>query len=381
MNVVELARELVSIPSVNPNSLATPGGAGTGELAMADRVESVLKELGAAQIDRWEICPGRPSVLAYLDFGASETLIFDAHLDTVPVEGMTVDPYGGRIDDGKLYGRGACDVKGPMAAMLCACANVRQAGEPARYNVLFAAVADEESGFGGVSSFVQRLDKSAYSAPVTGAVIAEPTLLNPVIAHKGTARWIIRTAGVAAHSSTPHLGENAIYKMAPVIQALEEYAMQLSESERHEKLGAPSLSVGLIRGGSAVNIVPDFCELQVDRRLIPGETLETASAALRDVLQNFILSVSNPIVAAPPMATAEDHPLVSQALNAGKHAGALPELEYANYCTDASFYPQIEVPCIVWGPGSIAQAHTKDEWIDLRQLELGVAAYQKLITG
>jgi acetylornithine deacetylase len=378
MNVTDLTKELIALPSVNPNSL-TDGRTSDGEKVMADRVEVILRALGAKQFEQWEPYEGRPSVMGYMDFGAPETLIFDAHLDTVPVEGMTVDPFGGTERDGKIYGRGACDVKGPMAAMLMALHNVKRS-EKARFNVLFAGVCDEESGFGGVESFVKRLDKSAY-APIVGGIIAEPTLLNPVAAHKGTARWIVAVGGVAAHSSTPHLGQNAIYKASHVIQRLEKYAAELQARTPHAKLGTPTLSIGIIHGGSAVNIVPDHCELHVDRRLIPGETLGTAWEDLEQTLAGLDVDISTPLVAAPPMDTDPDSTIVQLALAAGRAAGASSEVESANYCTDASFYPQIEVPTVVFGPGSIAQAHTKDEWISIDQLEMGVRAYEALIGG
>lgn len=377
MNVTDLTRELIAIPSVNPNSLG-PGLSGPGEAAMAAKVEAVVRGLGATRVDRRNVYPGRPNVTAYFDFGATETLIFDAHMDTVPVEGMTVDPNAAEMRDGKIYGRGACDVKGPMAAMLCAINNVIHGNATARYNVLFAALCDEESGFGGVADFVKNLDTAAFPS-IAGAIVAEPTLLNPVVAHKGAVRWTISTAGVAAHSSTPHLGHNAIYMMAPVIQRLQIYAAELEQNPAHKKLGVPSLSVGLVRGGSAVNIVPDYCEVQIDRRLIPGETVESAESDLARALDGLQATVSSPRVAAPPMETSADHLIVQLTLAAARSAGANPEIEYANYCTDASFYPRINVPTVVFGPGSITQAHTKDEWISIDQLEMGVRSYEALL--
>lgn len=378
MNVTDLTRELIAIPSVNPGSLP-PGRSSAGEAAMADQIESILRQLDASRVERWDVYPKRPNVTAYYDFGATETLIFDAHMDTVPVDGMTVRPYGGEIRDDKIHGRGACDVKGPMAAMLCAIQNVRNnGGATPRFNVLFAALCDEEAGFGGVASFVQRLNQASY-APIVGAIVAEPTLLNPVVAHKGAVRWKISTSGVAAHSSTPHLGHNAIYQMAPVIQRLQSYATELQQRTPHARLGTPSLSVGIIQGGSAVNIVPDFCEIQIDRRLIPGETVDSARADLEQAVGGLGAAISAPMVAAPPMETDANHPLVQNAMKAAIAAGVNPQPEYANYCTDASFYPSINVPAVVFGPGSIIQAHTKDEWISIEQLERGVKAYETLI--
>lgn len=379
MDVVDLTRQLVSIPSVNPTSQAQPT-AECGEAAMAAAICDLLQTMQATNIDTWDTYPGRPSVSGYFDFGASDTLIFDTHLDTVPVAGMTVDPFAAELRDGRIYGRGSCDMKGPMAAMLCAISQVIEAGTKPRFNVLFAATADEESGFGGVKSFLARLDATRY-APLFGAVVAEPTDLKPVAAHKGTCRWIIGTAGVAAHSSTPHLGKNAIYKMAPIITALEQYAARLATHPPHARLGAPSLSVGTITGGSAVNIVPDFCQLQIDRRLVPGETPESATEELATELAQFDVTISDPMVAAPPMETSDGSPLVAAALDASRAAGEPTQVDYANYCTNAACYGPLRIPVVVYGPGSIAQAHTKDEWIATNALTAGVVAYQTLILG
>lgn len=385
MNVIDLTRELIAIPSINPNSLPE-GQTSPGEAGMAARVEAALREIGAST-ETWDVYPGRPSVVGRLDFGAPETLIFDAHLDTVPVEGMTVDPFGGELRDGKIYGRGACDVKGPGAAVLCALAQVAaaaKAGPQPRYNVIYAGVCDEESGFRGVQSFVERL-LAAPAQKIAGVVVVEPTLLNPIIAHKGTTRWNITTHGVAAHSSTPHLGENAIYKMAPLLDCLSDYATELQQRPPNPQLGAPTLSVGVIQGGSAVNVVPDACTIQVDRRLIPGETPASATAELQARLDKALgagaVEISRSIVEAPPMATSAESDFVRQVLAAGKSAHSDATIQVASYCTDASFYPASLAPAVVFGPGSIEQAHTKDEWISVEQLEAGVAAFTKLIMG
>lgn len=390
MNVLELTRELVSIPSVNPDSLPD-GMTSPGEGAMAARIGDILLSLGAA-IETWETFPGRPSVCGFLNFGASETLIFDAHLDTVPVEGMTIDPFTPSASEAMVSGRGACDVKGPAAAMLCALHDIRaaaKAGITPRYNVLYAGVSDEESGFAGVKGMVQRLSMRDHSLfgglNIVGAVVAEPTLLNPVKAHKGVIRWTISTHGVASHSSTPHLGKNAVYAMAPVLAALQAHADDLQARTPDPELGAPTLSVGIIQGGSAVNIVPDLCEIQVDRRLVPGETPMSALKDLQDSLRQVSgiqdIIISDPIVAAPPLAPRGQATLLEQALAAATAAGMTPTVQVANYCTDAPFYAANGIPAIVFGPGSIEQAHTKDEWISTGQLEAGVAAYRHLLLG
>ncbi len=178
---------------------------------------------------------------------------------------MTIPPFEPRIDRGRLYGRGSCDVKGSMAAMLTAFARLVRERPTGSANVLLAFTVDEEFTHTGSS----RLAEMDHKADL--AIVAEPTSLNLVDCHKGALRWKIRTRGVACHSSTPHLGQNAIYRMRRVLEALETYADSLSESTPDPVLGPPSLSVGRIEGGQSVNVVPDWCEIEIDRRLIPGE--------------------------------------------------------------------------------------------------------------
>lgn len=387
MDVVELTQRLVRIPSVNPDS-TTPDTPGTGEADMAGAIAGVLRDLGGA-VTVAEVLPGRPNVTGYFDFGADRTLVFDAHIDTVPVEGMVVDPFGGNIDNGRIYGRGASDVKGPGAAVMAALGRVRDycaTGEKARYNVLYAAVCDEESGFKGVKHFVRHMLPGELTTPIAGVVVVEPTGLHAIVAHKGVVRWNITTGGVASHSSAPASGVNAIYRMAKVIAVLESYASELQSQPAHAYLGTATLSVGVIHGGSAVNIVPDACTIQVDRRLVPGETPREATADLHSALLRLGIDtksfeISDPIVEAPPMATDPASELVGQILTAGRGEGLSPEIQYASYCTDGSFYGDLNLPVVVVGPGSIAQAHTKDEWITIEDLRKGADVFFRIISG
>jgi acetylornithine deacetylase len=375
LNTTDLAADLVRIGSVNPAGQDVRNNS-FGEAALAGRIKAILRTLGATSVETTYPLPGRPNVTGYFDFGATQTILFEAHLDTVPTSGMSIDPFAADIRDGKLWGRGACDVKGPMAAMLTAIGAARQSGR-ARYNVLFAAVCDEESGFAGVRHLLQNLP-----LPVTFAVIAEPTDLQPLAAHKGVARWNLTTRGLAAHSSTPHLGRNAIYTMADALLALRTHANQLTARAPHAQLGAPTLSVGVITGGSAVNVVPDTCTIQIDRRLVPGETPASAETELRAALAEFAdISLSEPIVAAPAFSVSEESPAVKACLAAAHALGVSAVPEYANYCTDASFYPGHEIPAVVFGPGSIAQAHTADEFIEIAELERGAEAYLHILRG
>ncbi len=376
-NIVDLARALVAIPSVNP--MGRDDLTGTGELTLAEYVAKFLRSIGAEPQISWPL-PDRPNVRAFLDLGAPDTILFEAHLDTVPVDNMTIDPFGAEMREGRLWGRGACDTKGPMAAMLWAMAQAtKQNG--CKHNVLFCAVMDEEYQFTGVQHLLENLPSKTHSR-VAFAIIAEPTLLLPVTAHKGVMRWNAITQGKSAHSSTPHFGENAIYKLAHAVCALEEHAATLAKSSPHPLLGFPSLSVGTIQGGAAVNVVPDHATAKIDRRLIPGEDPAGVTQALRSLLAPYGAELTDPIMQAPAFEISNDHPAVQAALAAARMAGVnAPAPLAVNYATDAAFYPAHNIPAVVFGPGDIAQAHTKDEWIDLQQLLQGGMAYLAVVSG
>ena len=377
MNIVDLARELVAIPSINPmgrDDLTT-----TGELALAEHVAQFLRSIGAEPQMSWPQ-PDRPNLWAFLNLGAPETILFEAHLDTVPVDNMTIDPFAAEVREGRLWGRGACDTKGPMAAMLWAMAQ-SVGRDCCGHNVLFCAVMDEEYQFTGVKHLLQNLPESELHK-VVFAIIAEPTNLRPVTAHKGVVRWNAVTRGKSAHSSTPQLGDNALYKMARAVSALQKHADALCQSSQHPLLGAPTLSVGTLQGGTAVNVVPDFAIAQIDRRLIPGEDPAEVTHALRALLKPFDAELSEPIMQAPAFEISNAHAAVQATLAAARLAGvAAPAPLAVNYATDAAFYPAHNLPAVVFGPGDIAQAHTKDEWIDLEELARGGRAYEALIVG
>ena len=240
-------------------------GEGFLETRLTDYLEEWFRGLGV-ECRRQAVSPGRDNVLAWYGApGSRRTILFDVHQDTVPTDGMTIPPFEPTIAGGRLFGRGSCDVKGSMAAMLAAFARLVRERPAGSASVLLACTVDEEFTHTGSS----HLAESGHGAEL--AVVAEPTSLNLVHCHKGALRWKIRTRGLACHSSTPHQGVNAIYRMGHVLQALESFAGTLSRAAGHPILGPPSLSVGRIEGGQSVNIVPDWCEIEVDRRLLPGE--------------------------------------------------------------------------------------------------------------
>src|SRR5689334_3980650 len=261
--VTNLLRDLVSLPSVNPMGRTIPAEISL-EHRVTDYLENFFRRLGVSW-QRQPVAPQRDNIVARWESpGARRTLLLEAHQDTVPTDHMTIDPFGARIDNGRLYGRGACDIKGGMAAMLAAFARLvreRPAGAAA---VVMACTVDEEHTFLGV----QRL---ARDLKADGAVVAEPTDLQVVHAHKGVSRWHLHTSGKSCHSSRPELGVNAIYHMARILPQIEEYARRLQATRTDPLLGPATMSVGRIDGGTSVNTVPDRCPVEIYRRPIRGE--------------------------------------------------------------------------------------------------------------
>ncbi len=371
-----LLADLVAIPSVNP--MGRPlNGPEFREAGMTAYLVQFFRELGVP-FDRQVIAQGRENVIARFESpGARQTVLFDAHQDTVPTDGMTIDPFRPVVSEGRMYGRGACDIKGGMAAMLTAFARLVREKPQGAASVVMACTVDEEFTHTGSS----RLALTDHGASV--AIVAEPTRLQLVNCHKGAVRWKVRTKGVACHSSTPDLGVNAVYKMAPILAAVAGYAAELARSAAHPVLGPPSLSVGRIEGGVSVNTVPDWCAIEIDRRLIPGEVGSESIQKVENLLREALGSLDGveflpPWVQMPALAPGErtendwiDH--VGRAV--ARVTGSLPEIMGVPYGTDAGPLGESGLPCLVFGPGDIAQAHTKDEWVELDQVRLAAEAY------
>jgi acetylornithine deacetylase/succinyl-diaminopimelate desuccinylase family protein len=379
--VTRLLSDLVAIPSVNPMGRPLKGP-GYFEGEMTDYLERYFGDLGVP-FERTPIAPGRDNIVARFESPRGRRVVlFDAHQDTVPTDGMTIAPFVPERIAGRLYGRGSCDVKGGMAAMLTAFARLVRDRPPGSASVLMACTVDEEFTHIG-SSYL-----AAHETRADLAIVAEPTRLDLVNRHKGAIRWKVRTRGVACHSSTPHLGVNAIYRMAEVIRLLQEYAQELAGSTPDPVLGPPSLSVGRIEGGQSVNVVPDWCEIEVDRRIIPGESATDCLTRVREFLTDRTgeskgdwLEFLPPWVSMPALSPGEagsDEWIgVVQRAIAGA-IGRTPEVTGVPYGTDAGPLGAAGLPCLVFGPGDIAQAHTKDEWIELDQVSAAVDAYYQI---
>ena len=367
-NVVELLQDLVSIPSVNPSG--NPGTEFTGEQALGDYVTNFLRTLGA-EVYQQHIEIGRPNVIAlFTPDKPSAHLAFAPHLDTVSVAGMTISPFDPAIRDGKLFGRGSSDTKGPMAAALWALRDWALGPERARSHVRwsFLALMGEEAGNDGAIAVA----KKGFASDLT--LVLEPTQLGVVTAHKG-ALWLeINTSGVACHGSTPELGKNAIYAMGRVLEAIEKKIIPSLASLSHAKLGAPTMNVGTISGGSKINIVPDKCSIEIDCRVVPSIEPEAFRAKVESELRAVVPEVAVRVQRfSKPLDTSESLPWVQQL---GKTARGFTT---APWFSDASVLAGPQCPAVCIGPGSIAQAHTKDEFILLRDLEDGTEFFRRWI--
>lgn len=369
--LVALAQELVRIPSENP-----PGE----EKPVADLLAGRLRKAGL-EVDVKDVDEHveRPNVLATWDTGIDgPTLLFNGHLDVVPAgQGWSVDPFAAEIIDGRLYGRGSCDMKGPLAAVVKAIEAVRSVGAPLRGKVIFAGVVGEEQDQSGTRQLVKDGIDADYG------IVAEPTTLVPVIAHKGEVYYEITTFGKAAHGSVPHLGINAVEKMVPVIEGVQDLAERLKQKS-HPLCGHPTINLGVINGGEIPNAVPDRCTIHLDRRLIPGETFEEADAEIDEIVaraakadQEFEAEVKAPMTW-KPMEIAEDEPIVVALRQQTEVVtGEDPGLEGWPATCDANILVNdAGIPTCIFGPGDLfGQAHKPDESIEIEELVRGAEIY------
>ncbi len=385
LDVTTLLADLVRIPSVNPMGRDVSGPE-YFEGRVSDYLCDQLQKLSVPW-ERIEIAPGRANVLArYEGSPGAPVVLLDAHEDTVPTDGMVIPPFEPTIENGRMYGRGSCDVKAGVASMLAAFSRLVK-DRPAKCpTVVVSFTCDEEATSLGINHLTGAWGaknnpyKMLPSAP-TMAVVAEPTMLDVVVAHRGAVRWKISTTGRACHSSRPSDGINAIYRMVRVVQKLEEYAAWLPTSRTaHPLCGPATLSVGLIAGGSSPNIVPDRCTIDIDRRVIPGEDRDAVIPEIISTLEkacDFPIEHTTPYVNSPPLGDDANHPLADQLLESIRPIAGQRTKLGVPYGTHASRVALVGVPAVVFGPGDIAQAHTKDEWIALDQVQMAVDCYYR----
>ena len=395
---VDTLADLVRRPSINPM-----GRDVSGPDYLEGRVTDYLVQRFLAAGLPWlrqPVGPGRDNVIARLD--ATEpggpTILWDAHQDTVPADGMTIEPFAPAVRDGRLYGRGSCDVKGGMAAMLVAIDRLRAAGRPRRVNVVFSATVNEEFGFSGAKAIARlwspqadglsaadRQARDLCGALPVAAVVAEPTELDIVTQHKGAVRWRARVYGRACHSAFPERGDNAIHHAGRAILAIESLAAELLTRNPAHPCGPPTLNLGTVRGGMGVNLVPDMVVLELERRVVPGESPQAARA---EVIERIAAACGSariehdePFLESAGLPAMADRSWFDRLVAAAGGRGVTAKQIAARYGTNASIYAAAGVPSMVFGPGSIAQAHTADEWIELAQVDTAADILAALVSA
>lgn len=367
-SVTDLLQQLVRIPSVNPDN--SPGTSTTGEAALAEFLAGFLTGLGA-EVTMEEIRPGRPNLIArFAPRDGRPRILLGPHLDTVGVAGMTIDPFAAEIRDGRLYGRGASDTKGPMAAMLWGLQQNQPRLAEAPVAVDFVAFMAEESGQWGSKDFAAR-----HGGDYAFAVVGEPTSLDIVHTTKGSLWTTLAAQGRAAHSSMPEHGDNAILKLARALDTLDARFQQHAPAYPHAVLGMPTLNIGTISGGTRPNIVPDSAKAELDIRITPA--LHAAGGALKllgELVADLPLEIVNPHEN-PPMETPAEHPGIQWLLRSRPASRTVG----APWFSDAAHLSAAGLPSVCLGPGSIAQAHTADEFITLDDLHAGAEFFTEAL--
>ena len=361
-------RDFVAIPSVNPMGRSDLSSSLTGESRLAEQLCAVLRRLG---VDAGLVGEApRQSVVAEVlaRDPRAETIVVASHLDTVPVDGMEIAPFDPRIEAGRLYGRGSCDTKAGLAALCAALERMLPHGG-LRHHLIIVGEADEEKSSLGVHDVLASL---AGRRPAF-VLATEPTELAVVHAHKGVVHAVLEARGVAGHASAPRPGENAIVALARVALELEALGLALASRE-HPSLGAATLSIGQFEGGLAPNVVPDRARLVVDRRVLPGESLEQVerelAAAIERAGEGERVRVASCRLEKPALGTSLEHLAVrhcAEALRAAAHPVRTGSVAFG---TDAGvFEAEAGWPGVVMGPGSIQQAHTNREYVEVAQVE------------
>jgi acetylornithine deacetylase/succinyl-diaminopimelate desuccinylase-like protein len=371
VDVRSILRELVAIPSVHPE--ADPGGTVAGEAAAGAWMADHLRSLGAA-VETHMIAAGRPTVVGVFEPSrrARATVAFAPHLDTVGVRGMTVPAFQLTKRGTRLHGRGACDTKGPTAALLAAFGKWTRSAAARSSDIrwIIAATAGEEQGSLGAQALVKRGFQADF------AVALEPTDLRVVHAAKGVLRVWIEIPGRAAHGAKPERGDNAIYRALPLLTALKEEVAPKLAAQRHPVLGGCSLNLGVVQGGGELNLVPALCRLGLDIRVHPGfpstEVLKLLRAAIARRAPRARLTLHRE---GPAFVTERSEPWARRLRSAGRGWAA------ADWFCDANIFAGAGIPAVAFGPGSIAQAHTKDEYIVERELRAGMSAFSRFIAS
>ncbi len=360
--LTKLTQELVQIDSTNPSLSANGNGEAEIGLFVADR----LRELGLVTTVS-EVALGRPNTIGVLKgTGGGKSLLLNAHMDTVGVEGMR-DPFGGELKDGRVYGRGAQDMKGSLAAMITAAKAILDAGIRPRGDLLITAVADEEHSSIGTETLVREFNAD-------GAIVTEPTDMRICRAHRGFIWFEVETSGRAAHGSRYKEGIDANMRMGRFLVELEKLEQELLRREPHELAGPPSLHAAMIQGGTEISKYAARCKLTIERRTVPGETVEGAMAELQEIIER--LAGQDPTFKATVKAKFQREPfevqkeaeIVRSVENAlVKRLGHRPEHSGATFWTDAALLAEAGMETVLLGPVGYG-LHSAEEWVAVDSL-------------
>lgn len=381
----KLHETLAALIRINSVNSFYEGGPGESQIARYIEkyfqdidIETFQQEVFAATENterRWNVIaklPGKDS---------SRRIVLEAHMDTVSTQGMTIDPFLPTVSHGRMYGRGACDTKAGLAGMMHAIAEMKRSNTVPECDVWLAAVVDEEFSFRGVLRFCEE----AREAKVEAAIVAEPTDLRVVTASKGVLRWRMIAHGKSAHSSKTHLGTNAIYHLAKVVSAIEEDHLRLQASS-HPLLGAASCNVGKISGGVQVNFVPDQCVIEIDRRLLPHEDVAAVWSHYEALIQKvgqglpaFNVVMEQPMIVDAAWTVDHNQAVVRVAQKVAEKLALKTEPCGVPFGSDASKFGRAHVPCIIFGPGSIDQAHAAVEYVELDQVDAAFEFYRNFL--
>ncbi len=359
--LIDLHRTLVEIPSVNPGF--RDGG---GEALLTDFLEQEALRRGF-RLHRQEVFPNRHNLYARIGAPDKPALLLEAHQDTValPPQGMVMPPRAEADRQQRTYGRGACDTKGSLAVFFHLFSEWAQHPERLPYPIVFATTVDEESHQTGAFRLMEVV------GPLAGAIAGEPTQGDIIHAHKGSYRTDWKALGKASHSSTPDLGDNAIYRMAESVLRLRTLAGELRARPADSVLGHGSLSVGIIEGGVGANMVPDSCTVYIDRRVLHNESEDDVVQQITDAVTGgspeYFEKISERF--RKGILLPAEHPFCKSLAMASTAIKGHCEFIKAPFMTNATAYTAAGVPSLVFGPGSIELAHTKNEYIDWSELE------------
>ncbi|MFZ5800422.1 MAG: M20 family metallopeptidase [Candidatus Omnitrophota bacterium] len=363
--LIHLTRKLIQINSENP-----PGN----EAAIARFVAGKLQRAGL-KVKFYSFAKARPNVIAvFKGRNSRRQLLVSPHLDTVPAgEGWRVYPFAGKIINGKIYGRGSSDCKGNLAVGIEALVSLAEEGFKPHNDIIFAATADEESG--SALGILPLVEKNIIRP--AAAVILDSDDFNIIIAQKGLIHFKIKIFGKKAHGAYPHLGVNAIELAAAVINDLKKFRFKFSA---HPRLRSPTVNIGTIKGGEKVNMVADYCEMEVDLRFLPGMRAPDIRRQIKRIISRRAKKFKIEIAGIQkPCSIAANHPLVKSLLKANHRLGIRPKLSGSEGATVISFFLNKGIPALATGFGKTGTAHANDEYAVVNDLWQGAKVLENFL--